>query len=48
MVNKEYLNEENYLDLLNKCIIIRNMLLKDKIENMLIYKYKEYKCYYKI
>lgn len=42
MINKDDLNELDYLKLLGKCVLIRHVIEKDKDKKMLTYKYKEY------
>ena len=41
MINKND-REDDYLSMLNKCILIRDIIEKDKETKMLTYKYKEY------
>ncbi len=42
MVDKNFKYEENNLELLKHCILIRNVIEKDKNLKMITYKYKEY------
>ncbi len=42
MVEKRYKNENNYLELLKKCVLVRNIVEKDKETKMITYKKKEY------
>lgn len=43
LINKKNINKKtNYLSLLNKCIIIRNIIEKKKDTKFLVYKHKEY------
>ena len=41
LINKND-KEEDYLSMLNKCVLIRNMIEENKNTKMLVYKYKEY------
>ena len=41
LINKND-REDNYLSMLNKCIIIRNIIEKKKDTKFLVYKHKEY------
>ena len=42
-INKKYKNEcDDYLSMLNKCVLIRDIIEEDKETKMLTYKYKEY------
>lgn len=41
LINKND-KENNYLSMLNKCVLIRNIIEKNKETKMLTYKYKEY------
>lgn len=42
MIDKNFKYEENNLELLKHCILIRNVIEKDKNLKMITYKYKEY------
>ena len=43
LINKKNINKKtDYLSLLNKCVLIRNIIEKNKETKMLVYKYKEY------
>lgn len=42
MIDKRDLNETDALVLLSRCVLIRNMILKDGERKFLTYKYKEY------
>lgn len=42
LINKND-KENDYLSMLNKCVLIRHIIEKDKETNILTYKYKEYR-----
>lgn len=42
MLDKNFKDEENYLELLKKCILIRHIIEVDKETKYITYKYKEY------
>ena len=42
MVEHNYINEDNNLELLKHCVLIRNIIEKDKETKLIIYKHKEY------
>lgn len=42
MIDKNYKFDGNYLDVLKRCILIRNIIEEDRNRKVLTYKYKEY------